>query len=254
MRVVMAAVCVALGVAACDRPAPLDVQALPAPASTAAAAASADAARARAAADRLRMQIGRSYPTPHELDEQRCDDDAIRAGTSPGDRELSLAVVDSRADGRSVLPLRIKRYLLEPDPSALSMVLAGIDASRSKDAALDDARWLEARRYVGVYHVLDFALPRRFHRPDKRHAEWNAGRLDALFVVHDANSGAALCRKRITILGDATNASLAPRLRSDVRDRLTDTLGKRMRAATAAALARISAVLVLRGETRTASR
>lgn len=252
MRLPVAVVCAALAVAACDRPSPRQ-SAPPTATSAAPAPARDDTAAARAAADRVRAIASRTYAMPRELDEQHCDDAALRAGASPDDLEIALAVADARADGRSVLPLRVKHFLLDPDPSALGMVLSGIDPSLPTSTALDTAAWLEARRYVGVYHVVDFSMPRRFHRPEKRHAEWHAGRLDALLVIHDAKSGAALCRTRITIVGDATGAPLAPRLRSDVRDRLTDKLGKRMRAATPGALARISAVLALRGETRTAS-
>ncbi|MEB2314166.1 MAG: hypothetical protein OZ921_19860 [Sorangiineae bacterium] len=254
MRRAALALCLPLALAACDALSrragsaePL-ARAVRSPAAPAASPTDARVAGARAErlAARLREGLGRRFPLPRKLDDERCDDARLRAAGSGDALELALTAVDERPGAKNVLPLVVTRALIAPEPAELALALEGIAPERAPGEALGEAEWLERRRYLGVYHVLDFGLPRRFHRPERRHAEWDAGRLDALFVIHDAASGAPLCQSRLTVHGDATGAPLAVRLRSDVRDRLTRALGAELRRRTPAALAGMSGALRLR--------
>ncbi len=184
---------------------------------------------------------------PVHLGERRCPDAELAKLPGP-QRELALALSDSRYEGRSVLPLSVTHHLVDPDPSRLESELIGIDHSASQDAAIDTIHWLAARRYVAVFHIVDFAGARRFHRIGHRHAEWDAGRIQAFLVVHDVRSGEAICQTRLVVAGDARGAPLSIRLRSRTRDQLTEELGKRLRQDARRALSRLTSVLYLRGD------
>jgi hypothetical protein len=239
---------VSVSLAACQRGRPYrPTGARPAP--TASAALSRELSRAAEARALVRTEISRSFALPAHLGERRCPDAKLDA-LPEGERELPLAVSDSRYQGRSVLPLPVKRHLVDPDPSLLEAELVGIDHSGSQDSAVDAIQWLASRRYVAVFHILDFARARRFHRIGHRHAEWDAGRILAWLVIHDVASGKALCQTRLAVAGDAHGAPLSVRLRSRTRDRLTEQLGQRLRRAARPALARLSSVLFLRGDAR----
>lgn len=241
----------ALGLTACQRGRPSPVGAAPAAASAASAALIRERNRVAEARGLVRTEISRRWALPTHLHEQRCPDDKL-AALAEDQRELPLAMSDSRYEGRSMLPLSVKRHLVDPDPSRLEAGLVGVEHSESRDAAIDTIRWLAGRRYVAVFHVVDYAGARRFHRLGHRHAEWNAGRILAWLVVHDTQSGKALCETRLAVAGDAHGAPLAVRLRSSTRQHLTEDLGKRLREAAGPALARLSSVLFLRGGARAA--
>lgn len=239
-----------LAVAGCQRVRPSrPARARTAPAASAALAR--ERSRVAEARQLVRTEISRSFALPTHLGDQRCPDAELRK-LPMAQRELPLAVSDSRYQGKSVLPLSVMRHLVDPDPSRLESGLVGIDHSSSEDAAIDDIRWLASRRYIAVFHIVDFASARRFHRVGHRHAEWHAGRILAWLVVHDVQSGKALCQTRISVRGDAHGAPLSIRLRSRTRSRLTEKLGTRLREAAGPALARLGSVLFLRGSARAA--
>lgn len=235
----------ALSLAACRRarPHPAALE----PASAAKAALARERSRVDEARGLVRTEIARSFTLPTHLGEKRCPDAQLRK-LPKAQRELALAVTDSRYQGRSVLPLRVTRHLVDPDPSRLESELIGIDHSATPDDAIDSIKWLAARRYIAVFHIVDFAKARRFHRIGHRHAEWDPGRILAWLVVHDVQSGNSICQTRLTVIGDAHGAPLSIRLRSVTRDRLTEELGKRLRQEARPALARLSSVLFLRGD------
>lgn len=234
-----------LSFAACRRSRPH--RAVAEPSTGAKAALARERSRVAEARGLVRTEIARSFVLPTRLGERRCPDKELRQ-LPDGQRELALAVADSRYQGRSVLPLSVTRHLVDPDPDRLESELVGIDHSVSRDAAIDSIRWLAARRYVAVFHIVDFAAARRFHRIGHRHAEWDPGRILAWLVVHDVQSGKALCETRLAVAGDAHGAPLSIRLRAETRARLTEELGKRLRQDARPALARISSVLFLHGD------
>ena len=196
----------------------------------------------RSAREHIRERLVRKLAAPEKPKETPCPsfgNPSAREGT------LSLRVIDARYDTRSVLPLRVTRHLTEPDLNELDSVLAGIEPAGDVDGALAQVARLRERRYVGAYHVIHYAGPKWFVRTTTMRPAWDAGRFDAWFVIHDATSGEAKCAARVTVNGDATNAPLRTRLRSDTRDRLTTELGERARSATEDALARITSELRL---------
>ena len=195
----------------------------------------------RSAREHIRERLLRKLQAPEKLRETPCPSFGELGAR---ERTLSLRVIDARYDTRSVLPLRVTRHLIEPDLNALDAVLGGIEPGDVEGALAQVAR-LEERRYVGAYHVIHYASPRWFVRTTTMRPAWNAGRFDAWFVIHDAKTGEAKCAARVTVNGDATNAPLRTRLRSDTRDRLTTELGERTRSATEDALGRITGELRL---------
>jgi hypothetical protein len=192
----------------------------------------------------LRSFRERPPATPARPREQRCDAPAFER-LSGAERELSLRVVDARPDTRPVLPLRITSRLTEPDLSELDAVLAGIEQPEARPRALQIVETLASRRFVGVYHVVHYASPKWVVRAGHAKPSWEAGRLDAWLMVHDAKTGDALCGTRIAVLGHAQGAPRAVRLRSDTREQLQTALGERLRESTRAALARLGGELVV---------
>lgn len=234
-----------IAISACE-PAPRER--LPDPPTPAAAAAPRRTAIAAARAE-VRTALALRLPTPRRLRQVACPKFEL---ANERERELGLAVVDARYDTRSVLPLEVTRHLIQPDLHRIDAVLAGIERPDELDAALETAQRLAGQRFIGAYHVIHYKGPKWYVKTSTMRPAWDAGRLDAWFVVHDAKSGEALCSTRIQIAGDATGAPLRVRLRSDTRDRLARALGERMRAATSPALAAISNGLVLPGVAATA--
>jgi hypothetical protein len=230
---------------ACDR-APSPSPPVAAPAAKQAPAGELEAKTARA---RIQDRLNHPPTRPERFKQQRCPDAEI-GRHPPAERELSLRVLDARYDLRRVLPQRVTRHLTAPDLNELDQVLAGVDApgaAEQKRAALGSVERLVRQRFVGVYHVTHYAAPKWVVRVGRVKPVWDAGRLDTWFAIHDAESGEALCASRVSVVGDATDAPVRVRLRSDTRDRLTDELGERLRAATPGALGRISSALVLPG-------
>jgi hypothetical protein len=224
--------------AACD-PAPRSPE--PEPPTTTPPAARSDANAARAALGFIRE---RPLAAPRPFREQSCAQGAFAALSKP-ERELWLRVVDARLDTRHVLPLRITGRVTEPDLNQLDSVLAGIERPEALPDVLRAVEGLTSSRFVGVHHVIHYVSPKWVVRVGKTRPSWDAGRLDAWFMVHDAKSGEALCGTRLVVTGDASGAPRAVRLRSETRERMQSALGDRLRAATPAALTRIGADLAL---------
>jgi hypothetical protein len=227
--------------AACDGAAPTP-ETEPRPSSVPAASSEVPAAR-----DSLRAVRERSLASPARFREQRCAAGAFET-VLPAERELWLRVVDARNDTRHVLPLRITSRLAEPDLNELESVLSGVGQPEERPEALDAVEALVRKRFVGVYHVIHYVSPKWVVRAGHAKPSWDAGRLDAWFMLHDARTGAALCGTRLVILGDATGAPRAIRLRSQTREQMQAALGDRLRRATPAALARIGADLAAPAE------
>jgi hypothetical protein len=227
---------------ACDRsPAPA-----PAPPQAAVAARADRELPAKAARAQVQAMLAREMVRPQRFAEQRCPDAEL--GSRPAAaRELSLRVVDARYDKRRVIPMRVTRHVTAPDLNRLDQVLAGVEAPQELAAAATSVERLSRQRYVGVHHVVHYVAPKWVVRVGRVKPIWEAGRLDSWFAVHEAETGKALCATRITVIGDATGAPIRVRLRSETRDRLTDSLGDGLRRATSGALARISGALLLPG-------
>jgi hypothetical protein len=198
----------------------------------------------RTARAQIRAALERPLRAPKRRRESRCSN---LGALGEGERELSLRVVDARYDTRAVLPLRVTRHLTEPDLNQLDAVLSGIESTKEPRAALESVARFGKRRFVGAYHVIHYGSPKWFVRAGKLKPSWDAGRFDAWFAIHDADTGQPRCTARITIVGDAQGAPLRARLRSETRDKLTTALGERARRATLDVVGRIAPELRLPG-------
>ena len=151
----------------------------------------------------------------------------MRAQASTDDaRTLAFRAQDARFEKKNLIPLRVTRAFTSVDAPALESQLM-------RDEALDLAKsrieWLAARRYVGVFHVTDYAEPHWISLADRAKAEWVPGWIVAWLVVHDARSGAALCSTQVHVKNDVTNAPLGSRTRSETTERLTAESAPRWR-------------------------
>jgi hypothetical protein len=194
-----------------------------------------DAARLESARARVRAELGRRWVRPSRPSEKRC------GALGPAESEPTLAVVDARVEPRSVLPLAVTRHVVEPDPSWLESVLAGVESEGASGEALAAAARLEQSRTTATLHVVHYVAPKWLVKAGSFKPFWEAGRLDGWLVLHDRQSGEALCQTRVTVAGDRAGASLAARQRSDERDRLTAELGRKTRQAVGAGLTRLGA-------------
>jgi hypothetical protein len=231
-----------LGLGACEQQSPLPT----AVASPAARQASAAPSRAQLL-EKLRPWLTRQDDKPKKLSQRPCPDEAIRAAASSDDeRTLALRAQDGRWEKRSLIPLRVTREVTSPDPTSLESTL--ISKGTRLDAKLgDQVDWLARRHYVGVFHFLDYSGPRVIHRLNRAKPEWVAGWALTWLVVHDAKSGEALCATQIQVKNDVSAAPLEKRRRSDVTEQLTTALGRKLREAAPAALAKISSELRIEG-------
>jgi len=195
--------------------------------------------------EKLRPWLTRRDDQPKKLSEQPCPDDAIRAAASSDDeRTVALRAQDARWEKRSLIPLRVTREVTSPDPTSLESELIS-SGPRIDTQLADQIDWLSRRRYVGVFHVLDYSSPRVIHRLGHAKPEWVAGWALAWLVIHDAKTGESLCATQIQVKNDVSAAPLEKRRRSDVTEQLTSAIGKKLREAAPAALAKISTELLV---------
>jgi hypothetical protein len=193
----------------------------------------------------LRPWLTRQDDAPKKLQRVECPDDAIaKDAPSDDERTLVLRAQDSRWEKRSLLPLRVTRELASVDAPALEARLIATDAPLPPGTE-SQIEWLSKRRYVGAFHVLDYSGPHVIHRLGHAKPEWVAGWMLAYLVVHEAETGRALCSVQIHVKNDVSEAPLTKRRRSDVTDSLSSDLGKKLRDEAPAALGSISKVLLL---------
>jgi hypothetical protein len=207
------------------------------------AAPRADTARPRLAAT-LDAWMAKDFVTPPAR-EQKCDDAGWREPPSAG-RRLVLGVRDARFEKKNLLPLDLTGRLTEPNLHALRQELALSPKGRPLDASLGArVEALDARRFALVFHVTEHFGAERVFRKDRSRWEWMPGTLVAWLAVHDAGSGKALCQTLLVVKNDVKGASVAARLKSDTRERLTRELGRDVRAEAKRALTRITSALEL---------
>jgi hypothetical protein len=240
IALVLAVTIGAFGSSACDQQAqaasgPRPPRAEPAPARPSDRAAS---------YAKLTPWLTRHDELPRRVGERHCPDDVIRGqATQENERTLMLRVEDARVEKKSVLPLHVTSAVSSLDLGELEAAVTREEIGnldRDSAARID---WLASRRFVGVFHVIDYSTPRWIHRLDRAKSEWVAGWLTAWLVVHDARTGDALCSTQVTVRNDTTGAPLQRRLRSETAERLTGELGSSLRSRTRESLARISDAL-----------
>lgn len=191
----------------------------------------------------LNAWIAKEWPALRTAREEKCDD-ARWQGLPVEARTLVLAVRDARFEKKQLLPLDLTAPLTAPKLHALRDALALLPPGQPPAAGVtDEIASLGGRRWVGVFHVTEHYGADRVFRTDRGRWEWTPGTLVAWLAIHDAESGSVLCQTQLVVKNDTRSAPLAPRLKSDVRQRLTRELGRDVKTEAARALRRITAVL-----------
>jgi len=195
--------------------------------------------------DTLAEWVTKDWSALRGAREEKCDES--KWGELPADeRTLVLAVRDARFEKKNLLPLALTGPLTQPRLHALRDQLALAPPGRPPSELLaGEISALERRRFAGVFHVTEHYGAERVFRTDRGRWEWMPGTLVAWLAVHDGRTGAALCQTLLVVKNDTRSAPLAPRLKSDTRERLTRDLGRDVRAEAARALSRISTRLEL---------
>jgi hypothetical protein len=200
---------------------------LPALAKPAASSESAPPVRDRVAYElyRVRQRFG---PLPGTLERarQRCPDQTIHQA-SPDDsrRTLVLRAVDERAESRELLPLRITEKLRTHELDELGRAFEA-GGERDGERLLAELGRVAAHRYLGVYHVTEYAGPDLVLRMGELRRKWVPGTLRAWFVIYDLEARQRLCAVDVTVRSDTQGAPTSSRLRSETRQRLEVELGR----------------------------
>lgn len=194
--------------------------------------------------EKLRPWLSRRDERPKKLSEQACPDEVISAATDEGQRAIALRAQDARWEKRSLIPLRVTAEVTFPDPPSLESALIRHE-SRLDPKLLEQIEWLSERKYVGVFHVLDYAAPRVIQRVGRAKPEWVAGWVLAWLSVHDARSGEPMCATQLHVKNDVSQAPLTKQRRSEITEQLTSALGRQLREAAPSALSKISKVLYI---------
>jgi hypothetical protein len=176
---------------------------------------------------RVRQRFG---PPPGTLERvrQRCPDQAIHQ-ESPDDasRTLILRQVDERAESRELVPLRITEQLRTHELDDLGRT---VEAGRKRDGeqVLRELGRVAQRRYLGVYHVTEYAGPELVLRVGELRRKWAPGVLRAWLVLYDLAAKERLCAVDLTVQSDPGGAPTSSRLRSETRQRLEVELGRNL--------------------------
>ncbi|MBI3200547.1 MAG: hypothetical protein HYZ29_03320 [Myxococcales bacterium] len=195
----------------------------------------------------LNAWIAKEWPALKTAREEKCDDGKWQ-GLPPESRTLVLSVRDARFEKKQLLPLDLTGPLTAPKLHALRDDLALSPPGQAPPSSVtDEIRSLDGRRFVGVFHVTEHFGADRVFRTDRGRWEWTPGTLVAWLAVHDAATGAALCQTQMVVKNDTRSAPLAPRLKSDTRQRLTRELGRDLKSEAARALRRITLLLEMPG-------
>ena len=194
----------------------------------------------------VRQRMARKFPPPSRRRTQKCPDDEIAAATKDGESAtLALIVQDERIQARSLVPLRLTRFVSSPDLAAIDATSSwGVTAPLARvRAAVRQLEAAQALRYAAVHHVIHYSQPKRIRKLNKRRPEWVPGWIISWLVVHDLESGSPQCQIRVQARNDVSSAPLSARLKSDTRRELVAALGQELRRATPRAVARISGTL-----------
>ncbi len=174
---------------------------------------------------RVRQRFG---PPPGTLERtrQRCPDQTIhQASPDEASRTLILRQVDERVESRELVPLRITEQLRTHELDELGR---GFQTGRERDRErlLRELERVAEHRYLGVYHVTEYAGPELVLRVGELRRKWAPGILRAWLVLYDLTTKQRLCAADITVRSDTEGAPISSRLRSETRQRLEVELGK----------------------------
>jgi hypothetical protein len=169
-------------------------------------------------------------PGPLERVRQHCPDPTIHQH-SPDDasRTLVLRQVDHRVESRQLLPLRITDQLRTHELDELGRHFeTGRDSGGERDAdrLLGELGRAGQHRYLGIYHVTEYAGPQLVLRVGELRRKWEPGSLHAWLVIYDLEAKQRLCAFELGVRSDPRDAPTSSRLRSETRQRLEVELGR----------------------------
>jgi hypothetical protein len=187
---------------------------------------------------RVRQRLAPPPGTP-ELVRQKCPDPTVRERTpDQSGRVLVLRELDQRTESRHLLPLRIAEQLRTHELDHLGRYFeagAGsasfethLGSGRDRDRVLGELGRLGERRYLGVYHVTEYAGPELVLHVGEIRRKWEPGTLQAWFVVYDLDTKERLCAVDLKVRSDTRDAPISARLRSETRQNLEVELGRQL--------------------------
>jgi hypothetical protein len=185
----------------------------------------------------VQSRWSRAFPLPERTGRRTCPP------LAKPDTMLLTLVRDSRIEPRHLLPLRLTERLAS---SELAMLAADTAGSKNHEDTLRHFDQLSARRFVGVFHIVDYAAPQRIRRIDRPKPEWIAGVLVAAFTVYDLDRHDPQCHVQLVVRNDVKDVPLSRRLQARVRERLIDELADLLHSEAERAIGGITRELTLR--------
>jgi hypothetical protein len=253
-----AALCCALLVGACERATPVPGDAFRDRTPTAKAQARSALQQRSLELEYERLEIEQRLEQPLSLPDltaaKMCPDARIQAQSkSPAARIVVVRVEDARHKPKSLLPLRIADPLRSREFAVLFPFLRTTpDGARTTSLLRTESSFAEARaalaplgerRYKTTFFVIDYSEPRLIWKLKKNRREWVDGLLKARLVVHDIDTGTALCETTLTVTNDSSEAPRTLRMLEATRQQLVIQLARKLKQAAVAALAKLSLVL-----------
>ncbi len=200
-------------------------------------------------AARLRRRFAQPFAGPVELKERACPDSRL---DPLGETELTLGLEssDSRANPKNLVPFKILESLrvdalarVESDalePTSRDDGLRLVRSLAQGEQALLQLRMLSKQRFLGVFHIVHYKEPELTYSPRKNRREWLPGSVIAWLVVHDLDTGDAVCQTALRAQNRISDAAGARQLREVMRTQLQNELILALRTASVPALQRIT--------------
>ena len=200
-------------------------------------------------AARLRRRFAQPFAGPTELTERTCPDSHL-GPLGETERMLVLEVADSRTNPKNLLPFKLLESLridalarVEIDalePSRRDDKLRLVRSIAQGEQALFDLRALSKQRFLGVFHIVHYKEPELTYSPRKNRREWIPGSVIAWLVVHDLETGDAVCQTSLRAQNRINDGDGAGPVREVVRGKLKNELILGLHTASVAALQRIT--------------
>lgn len=198
---------------------------------------------------RLRRRLEQRFDKPDTLVEKPCPDPKLKP-ENMGDLPLALEARDSRTEPTALVPFKILESLrddalhrietvsLEATPRGDGLRL--VRSLKSGHDGLQLLRSLSAQRYLGVFHVLHYKPPELAYNARKNRREWTVGNIVAWLVIHDLNTGDALCQTGLRAQTSLETGKYSAQRREQMRRGFERDLVNMLRKGSVLALPRIT--------------
>ncbi len=198
---------------------------------------------------RLRRRFAQPLAGPAELAERTCPDSRL-AQLGETELMLGLEAADSRTNPKNLVPFKLLESLridalarVENDalePSSHDDKLRLVRSIARGERALLELRALSKQRFLGVFHIVHYKEPELTYSPRKNRREWTPGNVIAWLVVHDLETGDAVCQTSLRAQNRINDGASNSQVREVVRSKLQNELILGLQTASVVALRRIT--------------